>query len=254
MSKIPEDALICLGDDTSERGLGIVEEVEMLIGCSEILLDDISCVYGKALDGGIGHIFLREYIQKSDFFESAGQRGSFVYTLSIFLSSMFRRLSLLLLLLSFGLFAPATLAEVQVANDIDISVSPFRFDLSMTPGSTLTREITVFNNTPTTRTLTLKKENFLSNNLTGQPQFYEDGETGGAGAYRLSQWITLGQSSVTIPAKGRTNVSYTITAPASATPGGYYGAITFLNQDTTASGSVVRFDKKIASIILLTVS
>ena len=60
--EIPEDALICLGDDTSERGLGIVEEIEMLIGCSEILLEDISCVYGKALDGGIGHIFLREYI------------------------------------------------------------------------------------------------------------------------------------------------------------------------------------------------
>lgn len=168
---------------------------------------------------------------------------------------MFARFSrLLAFFLSFVISALIVSAEVQVTNDIDISVSPFRFDLSLMPGEGVTREITVFNNTNITRSLSIKKENFLSNNITGQPQFYEEGQSGGAGTYRLSQWITLGQSSITVPARGRANVSYTITAPASATPGGYYGAITFLNQDATATGNLVRFDKKIASIILLTVS
>ncbi len=63
-------------------------------------------------------------------------------------------------------------AEVQTANDIDISVSPFRFELSGDSGDVIEREITLFNNTDQTRVILLSREDFLSNNTTGVPQFY----------------------------------------------------------------------------------
>lgn len=63
-------------------------------------------------------------------------------------------------------------AEVQTVNDIDISVSPFRFELSGDAGDVINREITLFNNTDQTRVILLSREDFLSNNTTGVPQFY----------------------------------------------------------------------------------
>jgi hypothetical protein len=70
-------------------------------------------------------------------------------------------------------FVPTvSFAEVQTANDIDISVSPFRFELSGDAGDVIDREITLFNNTDQTRVILLSREDFLSNNTTGVPQFY----------------------------------------------------------------------------------
>ena len=63
-------------------------------------------------------------------------------------------------------------AEVQTVNDIDISVSPSRFELSGDAGDVINREITLFNNTDQTRVILLSREDFLSNNTTGVPQFY----------------------------------------------------------------------------------
>lgn len=63
-------------------------------------------------------------------------------------------------------FPAVSFAEVQTANDIDISVSPFRFELSGDSGDVIDREITLFNNTDQTRVILLSKEDFLSNNTT----------------------------------------------------------------------------------------
>lgn len=83
-------------------------------------------------------------------------------------------LAILYILLIFLVFLlPNTsFAEVQTANDIDISVSPFRFELSGDSGDVIEREITLFNNTDQTRVILLSREDFLSNNTTGVPQFY----------------------------------------------------------------------------------
>ena len=79
--------------------------------------------------------------------------------------------SLVLLFLVF-LLPNTSFAEVQTASDIDISVSPFRFELSGDSGDVIEREITLFNNTDQTRVILLSREDFLSNNTTGVPQFY----------------------------------------------------------------------------------
>ena len=82
------------------------------------------------------------------------------------------RLSTFLFLLVISLIPTASFAEVQTASDIDISVSPFRFELSGDSGDVIEREITLFNNTDQTRVILLSREDFLSNNTTGVPQFY----------------------------------------------------------------------------------
>lgn len=79
--------------------------------------------------------------------------------------------NLVLIFLVF-LLPNTSFAEVQTANDIDISVSPFRFELSGDSGDVIDREITLFNNTDQTRVILLSREDFLSNNTTGVPQFY----------------------------------------------------------------------------------
>lgn len=70
------------------------------------------------------------------------------------------------LVLIFLVFLPpnTSSAEVQTANDIDISVSPFRFELSGDAGDVINREITLFNNTDQTRVILLSREDFLPNN------------------------------------------------------------------------------------------
>ncbi|MCB9805043.1 hypothetical protein H6769_05480 [Candidatus Peribacteria bacterium] len=84
---------------------------------------------------------------------------------------MSRIYSFVLIFLVF-LLPNTSFAEVQTANDIDISVSPFRFELSGDSGDVIEREITLFNNTDQTRVILLSREDFLSNNTTGVPQFY----------------------------------------------------------------------------------
>ena len=96
---------------------------------------------------------------------------NFAYTFRLNLSCMFR-IYIATLLLVISLIPTASFAEVQTANDIDISVSPFRFELSGDAGDVINREITLFNNTDQTRVILLSREDFLSNNTTGVPQFY----------------------------------------------------------------------------------
>ena len=65
--------------------------------------------------------------------------------------------------------------------------------------------------------------------------------------------MTLMQSSLTVAPHSTQKMQFRVTIPNSATPGGHYGAVMFKNQDS-ATGSQIQFEKKIASIILLTVS
>ena len=77
-----------------------------------------------------------------------------------------RRICILAFFFAISLFPKVIFAEVQTANDIDISVSPFRFELSGDSGDVIERSITLFNNTDQTRVILLSKEDFLSNNTT----------------------------------------------------------------------------------------
>ena len=61
------------------------------------------------------------------------------------------------------------------------------------------------------------------------------------------------QSSITVAPRSTQTMQFRVTIPNSATPGGHYGAVMFKNQDS-ATGGQIQFEKKIASIILLTVS
>ncbi len=96
---------------------------------------------------------------------------NFEYTFRLNLSRMLR-IYLFVLFFVISLLPTVSFAEVQTVNDIDISVSPFRFELSGDSGDVIEREITLFNNTDQTRVILLSKEDFLSNNTTGVPQFY----------------------------------------------------------------------------------
>ena len=96
---------------------------------------------------------------------------NFEYTFRLNLSRMLR-IYLFVLFFVISLLPTVSFAEVQTVNDIDISVSPFRFELSGDSGDVIEREITLFNNTDQTRVILLAKEDFLSNNTTGVPQFY----------------------------------------------------------------------------------
>ena len=96
---------------------------------------------------------------------------NFEYTFRLNLSCMLR-IYLFVLFFVISLLPTVSFAEVQTVNDIDISVSPFRFELSGDSGDVIDREITLFNNTDQTRVILLSKEDFLSNNTTGVPQFY----------------------------------------------------------------------------------
>ncbi|MFM2424085.1 MAG: hypothetical protein RLZZ70_474 [Candidatus Parcubacteria bacterium] len=129
-----------------------------------------------------------------------------------------------------------------------LTISPTKIEVAGDPGQTIIGEIELFNEQTDTKTFFTSYENFEPRGETGSPYFVG----GGSG---LATWITTAES-YTIAPSDRVTVPYTITIPASATPGGYFSAIFFGSQPptTSESGGEVAIGGKVGSLVLLRVN
>lgn len=138
----------------------------------------------------------------------------------------------------------------QSASADSLKISPVRTDIAMDPGETKTIKVTVTN--PSTDTVVVRpvQNDFIAADEKGTPALILD-ETSYAPKHSLKRFMKS-MGNVTVPAKSTVTVELTLEVPASAEPGGYFGALRFAPVNP-AGGAQVNLDANLASIILLRV-
>lgn len=128
-----------------------------------------------------------------------------------------------------------------------LTISPVTLELKGDPGQTITGEIELFNEQVETKNLFSTFENFEPSGETGSPKF--TGEK-----VDLATWIKI-DTKVSLESQQKANIPYSITIPRDATPGGYFSAI-FWSEDNPAllQSGQVSIGGKLGVLVLLRVN
>ena len=131
-----------------------------------------------------------------------------------------------------------------------LKVTPVRTDVQVNPGETKIVETTVSNLTGAPITVRPSANDFVAGDESGTPSLILD-ENQYAPSHSLKRFMQP-LADITIPANSAVTVNVTITVPADATAGGYFGAVRF-SPTAPDGGGQVNLSASVASIILMTV-
>lgn len=149
------------------------------------------------------------------------------------------------LLLAVFFFGTVYAFTAQVA--FALTISPVRVEVQGDPGQTLRGELEILNEQAASKQFYSSFENFEPAGDTGSPHFV-GGDSG------LATWMNT-ESYIEIRPNEKKNVSYTITIPKDAEPGGYFSAIFWGGQDPSAlQAGEVSIGGKLGVLILLRVN
>lgn len=144
----------------------------------------------------------------------------------------------------------------QIEGNIDVGdfvVGPGRSEISVSPGETIVREITVTNRISDGRSFKLEVED-----IRGTADGSAAVELSGAerGPYSIRDYISFPQDTFTLGLGERARIPVTITIPADAEPGGFYGSV-LVSTDRTGDteGNVPRSPiiARVGSLFFVTV-
>ena len=126
-----------------------------------------------------------------------------------------------------------------------LTISPVRMELSGDPGTSITKDITIFNDSKTVdETYYVTYSNFESQGESGSPSFVEPKSD-------LGTWISSPEKTVILKAGETKTIPFTMTIPKDAYSGGHFAAIFFGN---SPEGGQVSVGAKTGSLVLLTVT
>lgn len=138
---------------------------------------------------------------------------------------------------------PQFITETIPGTDVQIGdfvVGPGKLEVTVRPGETVVREITVTNRIDTNRTFEFHVED-MSGSASGDEAVVLLGDQNGP--YSLKNFVTVPAPHITLGLGERARVPVTITMPADAEPGGYYGAVlvsTIQDKDTEVDNTIAR--------------
>lgn len=134
-----------------------------------------------------------------------------------------------------------------------LSISPTRTELRIQPGQSDKIEVSIRN---VTRGAIIAKpfiSDFESDDDTGEPRLYTN--TDKRNSATISEFVT-GLEDISLAPGENKNLTYSVSIPENAAPGGYYGAVTFravpANQAALESGEVA-LTANVASLVLIEV-
>lgn len=149
-------------------------------------------------------------------------------------------------------------ASEQIQGNINVGdfvVGPGKAEIVVSPGETITQEITVTNRISEGRTFTLEVEDIKGStdgssavSLTGRER----------GPYSILDYISFPKTTFVLGLGERARIPVTITVPADAEPGGYYGSV-LVSTDRVAdktsgdAGSRSPIIARVGSLFFLTV-
>lgn len=127
-----------------------------------------------------------------------------------------------------------------------ITITPPRLELDGDPGTTVSSEFKVVNESQSSTTYYTQVENFEAKDESGNPQFVQAKEG-------LATWISV-ESAVTVGPGERKTIPFTIRIPRNAEPGGYFSSIFVRTTPPSVSGGEVSIGARLGTLVLLRVN
>ncbi len=128
-----------------------------------------------------------------------------------------------------------------------LTLSPARIEVSGDPGTTITKEITLLNDSLVgEETYYVSYSNFEAQGETGSPLFVEPKND-------LGTWMTTVEQ-ITLAANESRKINLNINIPNDAYSGGHFAVVFFGNNPATGEGAQVSVGAKTGTLVLLTVS
>lgn len=142
-------------------------------------------------------------------------------------------------------------AQAQAQEGEGLRIAPGVIEDKADPGSTFNFTLDVTNIAGTEKTFYLEAQDIKGFDISGVPIFSEENEPT---EYEMSTWVSLPQESITLKADETRAIPFTVTVPASATPGSHFGGVFFTTQPpkTRTTGAAVGI--KVGSVISLRIS
>ncbi len=128
-----------------------------------------------------------------------------------------------------------------------LTISPAKLEISGDPGTTISDQFELFNEQQDAKTLYSSFANFESSGESGAPHFIKSNDG-------LATWIKT-DNKITLTPGERKKISFSITIPKNAEPGGHFAAIFWGSQPSDSqSGGEVSIGSKLGILVLLRVT
>lgn len=127
-----------------------------------------------------------------------------------------------------------------------LTITPIRYEISGNPGETLTEKMGLVNETKNTQTFFASFANFEAQGDSGSPTFIDPKDD-------LGTWMSTEQASVTLAPGAQKELTFKITIPKDAEPGGHFAAIFWGTSPGGAPGQV-SIGTKTGMLVLLSVN
>jgi len=115
---------------------------------------------------------------------------------------------------------PGVIAQAQSSASLGTTISPPSFELTLSPGESMTKTIEIQNNSSIAQTYKLSSNGFTAVGEEGGSAYVPSSSSD------LSGWMQFDPpQSIGIPANNMAQVAVTITVPENASPGGHYATV-----------------------------
>ncbi|MDB5179627.1 MAG: hypothetical protein JWN12_259 [Candidatus Saccharibacteria bacterium] len=126
-----------------------------------------------------------------------------------------------------------------------LGISPLRNELTISPGTSFDGRLTLTNSGKSTLSVTMDAEVF---SVTDEAYNYSFDPAG-----KGVDWVSFGDTSVTIDPGKSTTISYKVAVPIDSEPGGRYVSLFASSSPTTAASGVISINR-VASLLYITVA
>jgi len=130
--------------------------------------------------------------------------------------------------------------------NVGMIVHPSSFDLTQSPGKTITDTITLDNLQPQSIKVRVDLRNFTALGEEGAVNLTINDTT-----YSLAKWITVDPMTIDVPAHSSNVFNFSITVPKDAEPGGHFGSVVFTTVPPAIKGTGAALSLEVASLISL---
>lgn len=154
-------------------------------------------------------------------------------------------------LLILSIFSQSIPVHAANGDRIDMSVSPIRDEFTLTGSTSTTRSLQYSNNSDKSYVIYVTIEDCVPSGNYGTP-LCKKVAAPGVNPEFSSTWIQVSEANFTVPPHTTKTITYTVTAPSGAAPGGHYGAIFFNNPDTgVAAANTVGMVRRIGMLYMI---
>ncbi len=154
--------------------------------------------------------------------------------------------ALLLPLIPFGK------SQAQTPSQRTLTVIPPSFELYANPGDNITDKVRVRNDSAEETAYTVMVEDFRAIGEEGQVDLIDDSQSNTT--YSLAKWVSPEPESFSLKPGAETEVSFTISVPKDAEPGGHYCSVLIKMGGGTPTEGGAAVASRVGSLVLLRVS